>query len=126
MVFKIFIIVLAVWILLRLFASYREKRLDLINFIIWVLVWSGIIFTVLHPVWSEQLSNIVGIGERTDLAFFLAIFLLFYLVFRVYVKITSVESDVTELTKHIALINHELNLQKKNEKKAKKKKNRNS
>jgi len=120
MFFKILIIALAVWILLRLLASYTEKRLDLTSFIIWTLVWLGIIATIIHPIWSEQLSKIIGIGKRTDIAFFIAIFLLFYLVFRVYVKITAVESDVTELVKHIALIQHALNNKRRGRAKRKK------
>jgi len=109
MILKIFVIVLAVWILLRLIASFREKKIDLFNFIIWSFVWLVIIVIVSHPLWTDKIAKFMGVGRGADIAFFIAIFLLFYLVFRVYVKITAVESDVTEVVKHIALINHKIN-----------------
>lgn len=124
MILKLIIILISVWVILRLFATYSKKKIDTNSFVIWVLIWGGIIFTVLHPVWSERLSKVLKIGRGTDIAFFLAIVLIFYLLFRLYVKINVVESEITEIIKHIALINHKINKtnvksEKKNSKKKK-------
>jgi len=123
MILKLIIILISVWVLLRLFASFNEKKIDITSFVVWVLIWGGIIFTVIHPVWSERLSKILKIGRGTDIAFFLAIILIFYLLFRLYVKINTVESEITEVVKHIALINHKINkrnVKRKNLQKSKK------
>ena len=119
MILKILVLVFALWILLRLIASYREKRIDTFNFVVWSLIWIVVVVVVSHPVWTDKVARLVGVRRGTDIAFFGAVLLLFYLVFRLYVKITAVESEITELVKHIALINHRLQKDEK-EKKAKK------
>ena len=108
MILKILVLVFAIWILLRLTASYREKRIDTFNFVVWSLIWLLVVVVVSHPYYTDKVARWVGVGRGTDIAFFVAFLLLFYLVFRLYVKITAIESDLTELAKHIALINHRL------------------
>lgn len=123
MILKILVLVFAAWILLRLVASYKENKVDTFNFVIWTIIWLLIVVVVSHPTYTDRVAQWVGVGRGTDIAFFVAFLLLFYLVFRLYVKITAVESDLTEIVKHIALINHSKENEKKNSTQGKKEKN---
>lgn len=123
MILKILVLVFAAWILLRLVASYKENKVDTFNFVIWTIIWLLIVVVVSYPTYTDRVAQWVGVGRGTDIAFFVAFLLLFYLVFRLYVKITAVESDLTEIVKHIALINHSKENEKKNSTQGKKEKN---
>ncbi len=114
MILKIFVIVFALWILLRLIASYREKRVDTFSFVVWCLIWLAVVIVVSQPAYTDRVARLLGVKRGTDIAFFVSFMLLFYLVFRLYVKITAIESEITEVVKHIALINHRLNSKRKN------------
>jgi hypothetical protein len=114
MILKILIVVVAAWFLFRLFKNYSQEKSDLWSFLVWLVVWVSVIIFTVHPTLAGQLAKTLGIGRGTDLVFYIAFLILFYLSFRLYTKTTAVESDVTEMVKHVALINHKLDKQKKN------------
>ena len=108
MILKVLVIIFALWVFLRLIANYQEKKIDTFNFVVWMLVWIVVVVVVNYPVWTDKVAHLLGVRRGTDIAFFVAFLLLFYLTFRLYVKINAVESDLTEVVKHIALINERL------------------
>jgi len=116
MVFKILVIAIAAFFVLRSLINFQQKRIDLMNFLIWLVVWIGVIVFMIHPTFADQLAKFTGISRGTDVVFFVAFLIMFYFIFRLYTKITAVESDVTETVKYIALINHKLDRQKKRQK----------
>jgi hypothetical protein len=113
MIFKVLIIIVAVWLIFRLFSNLIKKKIDFISFILWLIVWVGVIVFMIHPTLADQVALMVGIGRGTDVAFFVAFIIMFYFIFRLYAKINVVESDVTETVKYVALINKKLEKNKK-------------
>ena len=108
MIFKILVISVASLFILRLLISLNQKKIDAINFLIWILVWGSVIIFVVYPTLADQVAQSIGVARGTDAVFFVAFIVMFYFIFRLYSKITAVESDVTETVKYIALINRKL------------------
>jgi hypothetical protein len=117
MIFKILIILVATWFIFRLIKNYNQEKSDLLNFMVWLIVWLAVIVFMVHPTLGSDAAKFFGIGRGTDLVFFIAFIIMFYFVFRLYTKTTAVESDVTETVKYVALINHKLD--EKNRRKSK-------
>ncbi len=69
----------------------------------WGLLWTGVIVVALVPNITYFFSNLFGIGRGIDLAIYLSIILLFYLIFRMYVKVDKIEENVTKVVREIAI-----------------------
>lgn len=88
----------------RVFLRYRENKLSSTGFIGWILVWAAVEIAVWVPDVTSQFASILGIGRGADLIIYSSIVVLFYLVFRIYVKLEDIEREITILTQKIALL----------------------
>jgi hypothetical protein len=106
---KIIIIVFISFAISRVILRIRSHELSPWSAVIWLLIWSGIIILTLLENVSTQLASWIGIGRGVDLAFFLAIIILFYLLFRIYIKLDRVDRDITDVVIKISLPKKEPN-----------------
>ena len=67
------------------------------------LAWTAVIVIVLLPQTTDLLAARVGIGRGADLVVYVALVALMYVVFRLVLKIQSIERDLTALVLHDAL-----------------------
>jgi len=101
--FQIFIVLFALFALARTWKQFRAGRLDRKKLAGWVLFWLIVGVVGVLPQTTEMAARLVGVGRGVDLAIYVSLIALFYLVFRLYVKIEDVERDVTKLVRTIAL-----------------------
>lgn len=102
-IIQILLILFAVFAWSRAFLRMRSKNISIGEFSFWSLIWSAVIIIGIVPEIISKLSAIVGIGRGTDLAIYVGIILLFYLMFRLYVKVDSQNREVTKLVREIAI-----------------------
>jgi len=71
--------------------------------LIWILFWliGGVI--VILPDSTFYFAKLVGVGRGADLILYIGITALFFMVFRLMVRINSLDKDITKLTRKIAL-----------------------
>src|SRR3989338_3199230 len=98
MVIQVLIILFAVFALARAVSRYREGRLPRPWLAFWVLFWFVVVFVTLSPKVADKIAHIVGVGRGADFVLYVSVAALFYLVFRLFVKIEDVERDVTRLS----------------------------
>ena len=103
MVIQIVIILFTLFVISRAFLRYKEKNISLIEFILWALLWIGIIIAALLPQTTTFLAKILGVGRGVDAVLYLAIIVLFYGLFRLYIKQEHIEHEITKIVRHIAL-----------------------
>jgi len=94
----IIISLFALFALSRVLLRTRDNSISFRESIFWIIIWVIIVWLTLFPQITDKLSRLVGIGRGIDTAFFIAIILLFYIVFRLYVKIDELDKDITSLT----------------------------
>ena len=93
----------------RVFLRFREKSISRQAIFFWLFVWAAVLVLVFHPDLSNAVARFLGMGRGIDSVFFLSIVSLFYLIFRLYVKIEQIDKDITTLSKNTAKALHKIN-----------------
>jgi hypothetical protein len=91
---------LALW---RVFHRFRRGGLPLLHLALWSLVWTGVMFVSLQPNATSAVARVLGVGRGADAVIYLALVLLFYVVFRVLGKIENLDRQITRLVRATAL-----------------------
>jgi hypothetical protein len=87
----------------RAFYRFREKKITSGQFIFWTLLWVGIVSAVFFQGWTVWIASLLGIGRGADLVVYVSIVLIFYLLFRLYVKTENIEQEITRITGQLAV-----------------------
>lgn len=97
------IIVLA--LLARIASQFKRKQITLKEALLWSMLWFGVGVVVLYPKLTDQLASYIGLqsAKGIDLVVYLAVGLVFYLVFRIFVRIERLEHDITKIVRQVAL-----------------------
>ena len=100
---QIILIIFVLFALSRAWLRYREGSIKASEFGFWLLIWGAAIITIAYPASAGYVSGILGIGRPADLILYVAVALLFYLVFRVYVAVDGIEEKITTIVKEVAI-----------------------
>lgn len=100
---QIIFVVFSVFAISRTIIRYRKKEIPVGWFLFWVIFWIIAITIVLLPWTTTLLADWVGIGRGVDLVIYFSIFILFYLIFRLFVKTEQIERSITKLVEHKAI-----------------------
>src|SRR3989338_5966610 len=87
----------------RAFLRYKEKSLSTSFFFLWSLIWASVIIVAISPSLIGGLGEVTGIGRSVDVLVYLSIILLFYLMFRLYIKLDSQNQKITQLVREVAI-----------------------
>jgi hypothetical protein len=107
MILKIIIWVVGLLIISNLFVKYQKKEISFSLFLIWLVIWAGIITGITLSPESDKLAIYLGLGQGRgiELSLFLAIVIIFYIIFRIYLNLSRIETQMSEIVKHIAIMN---------------------
>lgn len=106
---QVIAIIIALFAVSRAFLRLREHKISAWAFLFWSAVWTAVVIVASIPDITFYFSELIGISRGMDLVVYLSILLLFYVIFRIYVKLEALDSNITKLTRTIAI-------QKKNKK----------
>jgi len=81
----------------------KDKKISIGELLFWLAVWSGLIFVVFFPTFTSYIAQIVGIGRGIDVIIYSSIGLIFYLIFRLYVKLEEMDHNITKVVREISL-----------------------
>lgn len=104
-IIQILIIIFALFAWSRAMLRLRDSNISVGEFSFWSLIWSFVIIVALFPSIINDLSTMVGINRGVDLAVYAGVILLFYLMFRLYVKLDIQARETTKLVREIAIRN---------------------
>ena len=102
---QLFLLVFIIFFLSRVYLRSREKVISTKASLFWLSVWVIALIGVILPATTSKIASLLGVGRGVDVILYLAISLLFYLVFRLYVVIEDVRREITALIREIALAN---------------------
>lgn len=112
--FQILVMIFAIFAVSRVFLRTRDKQISKGEAFFWTIIWALIVFLVFVPWPAITVSRLLGIGRAVDLLVYSAIIVIFYLLFRMYVKIDRIEKETTELVRKVTIQNAEEPKKKKN------------
>ena len=103
MFIQFLIIAFALFVIIGIISAFKKGDISLKGLIFWLGLWIIISIIVLLPQTTNFLAKILGVGRGTDVAIYFSIILLFYLVFRIFIKLEKIKSDITTIVKEITL-----------------------
>lgn len=103
MAIKIILILFILLVLLRVFFRFKAKELTRLQFWGWLIIWLLAIIIIVFPQITSYLAIKLGVGRGVDLAVYSSIILLYYLVFRLFIRLEKMEKNITELVRKMAL-----------------------
>jgi hypothetical protein len=114
--YSIFFIVIAIIAIVFLYFKFRENRISLSSFILWILLWIFIVIFAIEPESSGIFAYLFGITRGLDFIIIIAIIGLLYLCLKLFLRIENLQQDINKLVRELAIKN-EIDLDKEDNKK---------
>ncbi len=100
---QIVILIFAIFALSRAFLRVKERQMAISAFAFWTIIWSAIIFTALFPGILSRIAILIGVSSGTNLLVIFGAILLFYLIFRLHIRMDKTEKELTKLVTELAI-----------------------
>ncbi len=104
-------ITIVLFIIYKTALSYKKNHLSKKFTFIWIFFWIIILFVLLDLQLLAKTAKLLGIGRGVDLAIYLSIITIFYLIYNLFVKIQDLEKKITKITRFHAIENVKKNNQ---------------
>jgi hypothetical protein len=102
---QVILIASIVLMVLRLLYQLKKKNINLGQFLIWLIIWLSAIVVIWYPQVTTYLADILGVGRGVDLVIYVSVVAVFYLMFRLLVRIEKIERDITKIVRSDAIEN---------------------
>lgn len=113
MVIQILVTIISLFVVGKAAAAYFHKRIRVPAFIVWSIFWVAIIVLVWQPNLTDRLAALLQVGRGADAVFYLSLIVIFYLLFRIYIRFERMDSNITTLVRQIAILNKRIDDTKK-------------
>lgn len=97
----ILFIVLAIW--WRLYLRFKNSDLNVREFLEWFILWLAVALVTILPDTASYFANLLGVGRGVDLVVYLALLLIFYLLFKIFLRLERGERQLTKVVRELAL-----------------------
>lgn len=102
-IFQILFLLFVLFAIVSVIKKKKEGLLGPKGLIFWLVFWFLAIFVVLWPDSTFVLSNYFGISRGADLVVYVSLALIFFILFRLHIKLESVGRDITKVVRDKAL-----------------------
>lgn len=102
-IFQALFVLFALVAIVSVWKRRNEKLLSVRGLIFWILCWVTVIVVVLRPDFASTVAHTFGIGRGADFFVYISIALIFLLLFRLHIKIESINRDITKIVRKDAL-----------------------
>lgn len=97
------LIVIALF-LARLFWQKKKGQIQATEFVFWLVFWMVAAGAIIFLKWIDRFVSFVGFsGSGIEVLLYLAVAIIFYLLFRLRLRLERTEKDITKLVSYIAL-----------------------
>lgn len=103
LVIQFILIIIIGLIVLRLILQLRRKEINSREFLGWLSIWLLALVVILYPGLTSFLAGKVGVGRGVDLVIYSAVILIFYLLFRMLMRVEKIEREITKIVRAQAL-----------------------
>ncbi|PLX28751.1 DUF2304 domain-containing protein [Candidatus Parcubacteria bacterium] len=103
LIFQILFILFALFAIANVVSKKKEGALGPKGILFWILFWVVAAMVVVWPDSAQTIANKLGIGRGVDLVIYSAIAVIFFVLFRLHVKMESLKRDFTQIVRDKAL-----------------------
>jgi len=107
MIIQTLFIIFSLFVILKIIFKIKNEKISIFAGSIWIVLFISIILLVLFPEIMVFLSHIAGVQRGVDLFIYASIILLFYLIFKIFILIETIQQDITKVVREMALLKHE-------------------
>ncbi|AEH06653.1 DUF2304 domain-containing protein [Methanothermococcus okinawensis] len=104
---QILAIIFAIFAISRVVLQVKSNSMSRDSALFWIFVWITVILAVVFPNTLGYLATLTGVGRGVDVLIYFAIIVLFYLIYRIYVKMENIEREITTVVREVAIIERE-------------------
>jgi hypothetical protein len=87
----------------RAVLRFRDGNINVRELVLLGLLWAGASVIVIWPEITGNLAQLLGVGRMTDAVVYLTVAALCYFIFRIYIRIRTLEQHLTALVRKLAL-----------------------
>lgn len=92
--------------LIKTVADFKKNKITLSVFLFWLILWLVILMVTVLPQVTGFLENrLVGAGRGIDAVIYLSILFIFFILFKIIVRLEKIKQEITEIVRHLALKN---------------------
>lgn len=104
MIQQIIAILILLFFVFKLGLEWKKKSITINEFVFWIFFWviAFLIIVFIKPI-DKLVINLGFSSSGINLVFYIAVLLLFYLIFRMRLRMVKMEKDITELSRKITL-----------------------
>ncbi len=102
-IFQLGIALLSLIAIVSVIRKRREHFVGPLGAMLWIIFWVAFVGVVSLPSITQTVADIIGIGRGVDLVMYVSIALLFFLVFKLHIKIEKIQRHVTKVVRERAL-----------------------
>lgn len=81
----------------------RQGALSRLGAFLWSALWIAAAVVVLRPEVASFFAGLVGVGRGADAVVYVSVIVLFYLVFRIFLRLDKLDRDITLLVRKVSL-----------------------
>ncbi len=104
MVIQILITLVSAFVIVRAFQKFKQKAVPLSPFFVWLLFWCLIVFFVWQPQQTDRIAAFLQVGRGADAVLYISLILIFYLFFKVFMKLEKLDQEITLLVREMAIL----------------------
>lgn len=94
---QIFLGLIIIYIWRRIYLKYKAGELASREFAEWTLFWIVATWFVIMPEAASYLAFVLGVGRGSDLVVYVAILIIFYLLFKVFMRLEKTNRAITKM-----------------------------
>ncbi len=102
-IFQLIIAFLALSALISVARKKRENLLGPLGAFFWIVFWVALVSIVSLPNIAQRVADMIGIGRGVDLVMYASIAVLFFVVFKLHIKVEGLKRDLTVIAREKAL-----------------------
>jgi hypothetical protein len=99
--------VISLFVLGRALQKLKTKTIKFSIFFAWFLFWALVIAFVWQPGLTDRIAGFLRVGRGADVISYLSLILIFYLIFKIFMKLERIDQDITVLVRSMAIIDKE-------------------
>jgi hypothetical protein len=103
MLIQILLLIFIIFVLSRTIFQFRRGVISGKELAFWFILWLAVGVVVILPQTASFLANLLGVGRGADLVIYLSILVLFYIVFRIFIRLDRLDREITKIVRELAL-----------------------
>ena len=100
---QVLVILFCLFAIWRVISKFKRQELKVSEFLMWLIFWLAVGVAFVMPESLTRLANLLGIGRGADLVLYVAVVVVFYLMFRIFVRLEKMERDITKVVRKDAI-----------------------